>query len=87
MPLGQIYYLSDGEHIKIGFTTDWSKRQRVYATYSPRQLELLAIHAGTEADEKRLHRMFKEHRARNEWFHQSPELLAHIRTLDVTNVA
>jgi hypothetical protein len=80
-PIGKIYYLSDGEHIKIGFTSDWTKRQKAYATHSPRPLQILASHPGTKADEKRLHRMFKEHRARNEWFHQSPEILAHIRTL------
>ena len=85
-PNGQIYYLSDGEHIKIGFTLDWSKRKRAYTTYSPQPLELLAIHPGTSEREKQLHRIFRPFRIKNEWFYQSPEILDHIkRTIDELN--
>jgi Meiotically up-regulated gene 113 len=78
-PIGQIYYLSDGEHIKIGFTMDWSKRKYAYTTYSPRDLKLLATHPGTKGDEKMLHRTFKPHRVKNEWYRQSEELMDHIK--------
>ena len=85
-PIGQIYYLSDGDHIKIGFTLNWNKRKYAYGTYSPRDLELIAIHRGTMFDEKRLHRMFKQHRVKNEWYSRSPEIMAHIkRTMDELN--
>lgn len=77
-PVGQIYYLSDGDHIKIGFTSNWDKRKYAYSTYSPRELELVAIHPGTMFQEKRLHRMFKSHRVKNEWYSRSPEILDHI---------
>jgi len=87
-PLGQIYYLTDGENVKIGFTLDWNKRKYAYSTYSPRHLELLTIHAGTRVDEKRLHRMFKPHRVKNEWYRQAPEVMDHIRgTLKELNAA
>jgi hypothetical protein len=78
VPTGQIYFLSDGEHIKIGFTTNWDRRQKAFKTYAARPLHLLALHPGTMNDEKRLHRKFRDFRAGGEWFHQSPELLGYI---------
>lgn len=85
---GQIYYLSDGDHVKIGFTTNWSEREKKYRTHTPRPLTLLAIRPGTHQEETRLHHEFRRYRANGEWFYPGPELVEHIkRTVDELNAA
>jgi hypothetical protein len=46
-----IYYAKIGGHIKIGWTSRLDQRMRAY----PPNTELLAVHPGTRADEKKLH--------------------------------
>lgn len=86
---GQVYYLSDGEHIKIGFTTDWETRKKKYATHAARPPVLLAICPAYRSRETELHQQFKQYRVRRgDWFYPGPELLEHIkRTVDELNAA
>ena len=71
-----IYYVRDGEHIKIGWTTDL--RRRLKRGFKPGG-KLLASHPGTRADEARLHRQFAAYRTHgNEWYAPMPSLLHHI---------
>lgn len=71
---GWIYYvLTDGK-IKIGYSTNITRRLRAY----PPGSEVLAVHPGTPDLEKQIHRDFDAHRvAGREWFRPDPEILDH----------
>ena len=72
---GDIYYLRVDEKIKIGWSSNLPQRLMSY----PPHMVLLCDHPGTRADERDLHRSFKPSRAAGrEWYHPTPELLAHI---------
>jgi len=72
---GTIYYVQSGGHIKIGWTSDLTKRMRQY----PPNCQLLANHPGTRADEHRLHKRFAAHRSHGrEWYPLVPVILHHI---------
>jgi hypothetical protein len=72
---GTIYYVQSGGHIKIGWTSDLTKRMRQY----PPNCQLLATHPGTRADELKLHKMFAAHRSHGrEWYPLAPAVLHHI---------
>jgi hypothetical protein len=84
--IGHVYYLSDADRIKIGFTIDWSRRQKQYRTHRAGGLTLLALELGYQSDETKLHRKFKRYRIGDtDWFHPGPELLEHIDDLTVPN--
>lgn len=86
--VGFVYYLSDGDHIKIGFTVNLERRLKVYRTHSAKPPELLGFHAGTIFDEKRLHKKFKDYRVRAEWFYPGLELTNYIKeTIGELNAA
>ena len=73
---GTVYFLQDGGHIKIGWTSNMAKRMR---NYSPNCV-LLATHPGTRKDELRLHKMFAVHRSHGkEWYPLVPVILDHIK--------
>lgn len=74
-----IYYISDGEHIKIGYTAKsvWS-RLKSLQTGNPRKLKLLAFHPGGLDDEAQMHNRFASARAQGEWFIFSEQLKHHI---------
>ncbi len=78
---GQVYYLSDGETVKIGYTKDWDERKKKYKTHSGRDVVLLAIHPGYRADETELHRRFKVYRKRGDWFYPGDPILEHIKKI------
>jgi len=64
--------------IKIGFTTDIATRHSTFGSFD----QILALQAGTIADEKALHVRFSELLAdRNEYFRPGPDLLAYINTI------
>jgi hypothetical protein len=75
-PDGVVYYANvGGGHIKIGWTSDLAKRMRQY----PPNTVLLAVHPGTRADERKLHKRFAVHRAfGTEWYPMVPVILDHI---------
>ena len=84
---GQIYYLSVGDYIKIGFTSNWKQRAKAYRTHTGWAPQVLAMHSGTVHDEKRLHQQFAFARAKEtrEYFARCPELDDHIQNLTVPN--
>jgi hypothetical protein len=74
-----IYFITDGEYVKIGYSTT---REGVDArlaglqTGNPRPLYLLHAMEGTSEDEKFLHNFFSLYRMTGEWFWfavQAPE--------------
>jgi hypothetical protein len=71
-----IYYLQVGGHIKIGWTSQFEQRMRSY----PPNTTLLAVHPGTRADERKLHKRFAVHRSHGqEWYPLAPVVLNHIK--------
>lgn len=72
---GWVYYVRQGDLIKIGYTDNIKQRMRAYAPTG----ELLAVHPGTLETEKDMHRKFAVALDQGrEWFRQRPELMAHI---------
>lgn len=73
--LGTVYYVEIAGHIKIGWTSDLTKRMHSY----PPNSSLLATHPGTRSDEARLHKRFAHHRTHGrEWYAPVPSILHHI---------
>lgn len=73
---GWIYYLRLDEKIKIGWTSDLDQRMKAYPPHAIR----LAVHRGSRADERDLHRTFTPFRvAGREWYSQGNELMSHIQ--------
>lgn len=75
---GWIYYILNGDTIKIGYANDVTQRMRAY----PPNVTLLAVEPGTRTLERARHRLFHAHLAHGrEWFRDNPEIRAWIDTL------
>lgn len=73
-----VYYLRQGDHIKIGTTKDINRRLREY----PPGTELLVTETGSYLREReRLEQFRDDLRHGNEWFAPSPALMDHINAL------
>lgn len=71
---GWVYYISINDMVKIGYTTDITRRMRDY----PPASQLIAVHPGTEQLEKMMHHRFRRDLVQGrEWFTPSPDLLGH----------
>ena len=81
---GFVYFLDDGDFIKIGWAVDPETRWRDLQTGSARHHQLLGSTPGTLLDERNLHRKFAHLKHRGEWFKKEPELLSFIG-IDATN--
>lgn len=72
---GHIYYVQVGDLIKVGFSTQLARRLNHY----PPNAVVLAIHPGTNREERALHARFCADLAKGrEWFNPSEALLSHI---------
>jgi hypothetical protein len=80
--VGVIYYIRYRGHpeIKIGYATSLKPRLAQLATGSAFDIEVLASHPGTVADEAALHGRFAHLRVTpaREWFREGADLIAHI---------
>lgn len=76
VPREFVYYVQVGGHIKIGWTSQLDKRMHSY----PPNSTLLAVHPGSRADERQLHKRFAVHRSHGqEWYPLVPVILDHIK--------
>jgi len=75
---GLVYFIQFGDRIKIGYTTDLEQRMSAI----PHD-KILALIAGTMADERRCHEKFAHLRLTGEWFSAGPDLLKFIAKLPV----
>lgn len=83
--MGKVYFMTDGDHIKIGYTSgDVQRRLHQLNTGSPSQLYLLGYIEGTKKMEHELHVKFGNERLRmnGEWFDGSPELIEYINEIN-----
>lgn len=74
----KIYFVTEGKHIKIGYTTqDIEKRIKQLNTGSVQNISLLGWICGDKAKEKELHIKFAQSRVRynGEWFEPTENLL------------
>ena len=77
-----IYFISDGEFIKIGYTDrDVESRLKSLQTGNPKKLVLLGQMDGNESKEAELHEQFKALRANGEWFKSSSVLIRYIKSI------
>ena len=79
--MGKVYFITDCENIKIGFTKlDVEKRLNQLQTGCVKKLFILGYITGTMQDEKMLHNMFGSSRLRynGEWFKPTQNLLDYI---------
>ena len=78
---GYVYFITDGEYIKIGYTKNHpKKRLKQLNTGNDKKLFLLGYILGNMSKEKELHKKFGRLRVRNssEWFNVNDELLDYI---------
>jgi hypothetical protein len=78
---GYIYFATDGEFVKIGWTGIWPPTARVakQQTGNGRPLWSLGCIPGTQRAERGYHKRFARHRVRGEWFRLTPDLESFIR--------
>jgi hypothetical protein len=76
-----IYFIqiSPNGPIKIGLSNDVEKRRRNLTCAIPYDLNILGYIGGNQSLEKKLHKKFKTHYIRGEWFKPHSEILAYIR--------
>lgn len=78
---GWIYYIACSEttRLKIGYTSgDVSKRLKALQTGSAGKLRLIAMHPGTQANERNIHNEFAHKRIHGEWFEMSEDLFGYV---------
>jgi Meiotically up-regulated gene 113 len=73
-----IYFLKNGDAVKIGYTENYSQRLQQLQTGSPHQLEFLGTMEGSIEDETALHARFNGIRIRGEWFRLNRALMRFI---------
>lgn len=74
-----VYFIRSGGRIKIGYTSNWSKRLRSFTRALPEPPEIIAVIDGGREAEAWLHSRFDELRVNGEWFksHADIEEMAH----------
>lgn len=65
---GFIYFVSDEENVKIGYTNNIEKRINQLQTGNAKELKLLFFIKGNKKVEEFLHGYFKEFHVKGEWF-------------------
>ena len=76
-----IYFIKQGEYVKIGYSAGIKDRLKGLQTGSPEELEVLATEHGDKLTEKWLHMLFEKQHYRGEWFKLDDELLNYIECL------
>lgn len=79
-----IYFIRNGNYIKIGVSVDPWKRLASLQTGNPEPLELLAIMPGSNDLEIGLHRAFGQFMKQGEWFQINDRLLTFIKIIKDT---
>lgn len=78
---GYIYFATDGDLIKIGWTGKWPPSDRIkkQQTGNGRPLWILGCIPGSQNAERGYHKQFAHLRIQREWFKVSPDLEEFIR--------
>jgi len=76
-----IYFISDGDAIKIGKSTDPERRMRSMQTGHPKRLWLIGTISESRMTEAQAHARFADHLVRGEWFKSRPAIVKDIMAL------
>jgi hypothetical protein len=76
--LESVYFISDGENVKIGAALEPRRRLADLQVANARLLTLLFVRPGGFAEETRLHDLFWDHHERGDWFRIEGDLKAFI---------
>ena len=82
-PIDLIYFIWDGDHVKIGTSVNPIPRLKSLQTGNPRKLEILATMIGGRDTEKSLHDQFSHLRVSGEWFRPDAAMWKMIEDLAV----
>ena len=83
----KVYFITDGEYIKIGYTKNKVvARITTMETGNPRHLEVLGVFLGTKQDEARLHKMFGHLHVVREWFAYDKEIVEYIERCKIEDL-
>lgn len=80
-----VYFLYDGESVKVGHSKNPRKRVKQLQTGSSSKIQLLGTIYGDKALEKEIHRQFNRFRIINEWFRPEDELIQFINDNIIEN--
>lgn len=69
-PVAFVYFITDGEYVKIGVATNVEKRLKGLQTANARKLSVLYSYpsAWPYVEESKWHEQYKDRHVRNEWF-------------------
>lgn len=76
-----VYFVSVGDHIKIGFTSNLKARLQAIGCGTPKELTLIATVPGGRALEMAVHSRLAAHRVKGEWFADCTEVRSEIERL------
>ena len=76
-----VYFIRDGDCIKIGHTTDIEERLNTFKIGNHNELKLLKTIEGGFQKEQELHKKFEHLNKEGEWFFATKELIEFIRSL------
>jgi Meiotically up-regulated gene 113 len=79
---GYVYCITDGEYIKIGYSTKPEARLAELQTGNARKLSLVGSKPGTVEDEAALHQKYIEHNVLQEWFRLDAAILSEFNRKD-----
>lgn len=82
--VGFIYLITNDDFIKLGFSTNVTKRIKSLQTSSPKRLKLIKRVKGTIEQEKQLHRKLLQYRVNGEWYRYEHKNIL-INCLDLLN--
>jgi hypothetical protein len=77
-----VYFISDGELVKIGTASNIPNRMDSLQTGNPKRLKLLAHTTGGHKTEAKYHVMFADCRISGEWFKMSKMIEAEVNRLN-----
>lgn len=78
-PYGEVYFITDGNAIKIGHSFSALARMKTLQRATSHTLKLLVTISGSLDNEQYLHQQFKDIRLNGEWFRPTQVLLEFIK--------
>jgi hypothetical protein len=73
-----IYFIRDGDAVKIGYAINPRSRLTTLRTGNSRPISILGVMDGSLDDEHRLHQRFTSEHIRGEWFKLTPQIIQFI---------
>jgi hypothetical protein len=84
--IGFVYWATDGERVKIGYSAcPWGRVQGLQAASPAAALQIVALSRGTYADERLAHQRFATKRIHGEWFRFDADMQAESVRIGICN--